>query len=74
MAWYCYRGTDSRRSHLTYTPTERDHTGPKKISFGKIDTVKFSVLYAKIALQNLLERVNPDDVITAVNELHVLVC
>ena len=35
LAWYCYRGADSRRSHLAYTPTERDHTGPKKISFGK---------------------------------------
>ena len=35
LAWYCYRGTYSRRSHLTYTPTERAHTGPKKISFGR---------------------------------------
>ena len=46
LAWYCYRGTDSRRSHLTYTPTERDHTGPKKISFGK----KQSMIHTQIAL------------------------
>ena len=35
FGWYCYRGTDSRRSHLTHPPTERAHTDPKKISFGK---------------------------------------
>ena len=37
VGWYCYRATQSRRSHLTYTPTERAHTDPKIYLLGKTD-------------------------------------
>ena len=42
VGWYCYRATQSRRSHLTYTPTERAHTDPKKLSFGKKTSCEIS--------------------------------
>ena len=44
MGWYCYRGTHSRRSHLTYTPTERAHTETKNISFGKKVRVRITLI------------------------------
>ena len=34
VGWYCYRATQSRRSHLTYTHRKSSYR-PKIISFGK---------------------------------------
>ena len=34
VGWYCYRATQSRRSHLTYTHRKSSYR-PKEISFGK---------------------------------------
>ena len=34
VGWYCYRATQSRRSHLTYTHRKSSYR-PKELSFGK---------------------------------------